>query len=311
MLNKQVTVKNRINTYLYEKAMNFIPKKNQYELEYRRQQGKKINLQNPQRLTEKLLWLVRYNELYKKEFIQQIYDKHTVREYVKGKGLEDILIRQIGHYKSIDEVDIENLPEKFALKMTQSCGENVICTDKSKLDIEEVKEKFHRWGVKNKTNSGLQAYYFTSKESIVCEELILDENGKIPCDFRVCCCNGEPRFIYYDIDSLDDNNDKKETYYRECFDLEWNYLPVDFVHRPRKNKQIAYTKKPGNLEEILELSRILAKDFIFVRVDFYLTGNKIYFGELTPCPGLSGGFEPDEWDFKFGNMLELPDVKIF
>lgn len=311
MATQKRTIKNKINVFIYNNIIHLLSKKKQYQLEYQRQQGKKLNLDNPQRFTEKLFWIMRYNELYNKELIQKVYDKHTVREYIKEKGLEKILVKQIAHYKSCDEINIDELPMQFALKMTQSCGENIICTDKNKLNIQEVKAKIHRWQSKDKTKNNLQGYYFTSDESIVCEELLTDANGNIPEDFRVCCCNGEPAFIYCDLDSLDENNDKRKVYYRECFDLNWNYLPVDFGYRPRKDKNVAYTQKPKNLKEILEISQVLAKDFIFVRIDFYLVNNRIYFGELTPIPGMGGGFCPDKYDFYFGKMLKLPNKKIF
>lgn len=312
MGKQQATLKNLINSKLFRTIVSMVPRKTAYNLEYKRQYGRKINFDDPKRLTEKLFYLIRYNEIYNKEFIQKIYDKHKVREYIKEKGLEKILVKQLGHYKTIDEIDFSKLPNQFALKMTQSSGQNVICTNKEELDIEEVKNKFRVWAKDNKKKRFfLQSYYFTDDESITCEELIKGKNGEIPFDFRVCCCNGEPCFIYCDLDSLDKNNDKKEKYYRECFDIAWNYLPVDFEHRPRKRVDKAYIQKPNNLEEILDISRKLAEDFVFVRIDFYLVEDKIYFGELTPIPGLNGGFSPDEYDFIFGDMLKLPNKKIF
>ena len=55
---------------------------------------------------------------------------------------------------------------------------------------------------------------------------------------------------------------------------------------------------------MLELAKKLAKDFLFVRVDFYNVNNTIYFGELTFNSG--GGVElpyPAEYDLKIGREL--------
>jgi hypothetical protein len=63
-------------------------------------------------------------------------------------------------------------------------------------------------------------------------------------------------------------------------------------------------------EKMVELSNTLAKDFLFVRVDFYEIDNKIYFSELTFYPGTGmENFTPEEWDYKLGEMLKLP-IKI-
>ena len=50
--------------------------------------------------------------------------------------------------------------------------------------------------------------------------------------------------------------------------------------------------KPQCLQEMLEVSRKLAKDVPFLRTDWYIVENQIYFGEMTFYPGC--GFEPIE-----------------
>ena len=57
---------------------------------------------------------------------------------------------------------------------------------------------------------------------------------------------------------------------------------------------------------MLKLSKKLAQDIPFVRIDWYEINGKLYFGELTFFPG-SGYevFNPIEWDKKLGDMLEL------
>ena len=72
----------------------------------------------------------------------------------------------------------------------------------------------------------------------------------------------------------------------------------------------------NNLERIKnmstkELAKVLSKGVPFVRVDFYEINTKIYFGELTFYPG-SGyiSFEPEEWNKKLGDMLELPAKNV-
>lgn len=304
--------KKKIKSQIYEFLESTLPVGKRYELEYWRIYGRKPNLKNPKRLTEKLFWMTRYNELYEKELIQRIYDKHLVRDYVREKGLEKILIPEIGVYDTADDIDFNKLPSEFILKSTQSSGENIICVDKSCINPENVKKKFNEWlKIDQRKYGGIFRYYFTKERKILCEELLRDDNGGIPNDLRVCCCNGEPQFIYCDLESIDPGMNKRKQYYRECFDTEWNYLPVDFHGRERKNKEKALTPKPDNLKEVLETAKILSRDFLFVRVDFYNIKGKIYFGELTPVPGLAGGFSPDEYDYIFGDMLELPDIDVF
>ena len=91
----------------------------------------------------------------------------------------------------------------------------------------------------------------------------------------------------------------------DFFDMEWVHQPF---HEPR-NFPFAEVcpSKPLNFDLMRDLSRKLADNIPFVRIDFYNISGKIYFSEITffPTSGL-GGFSPEEWDLKFGRMINLP-----
>ena len=55
------------------------------------------------------------------------------------------------------------------------------------------------------------------------------------------------------------------------------------------------------------LAEKLTKGIPELRVDFYETNEKVYFGELTFFDG-SGieKFEPRDWDYKLGSWIQLP-----
>ena len=76
-------------------------------------------------------------------------------------------------------------------------------------------------------------------------------------------------------------------------------------------KNIEYdVPKPKYLDLLLNLARKLSKPFKHVRVDFFVVNEKLYFSELTFTT--SNGmdfFSPKEWDYKFGELLELPKDK--
>lgn len=55
---------------------------------------------------------------------------------------------------------------------------------------------------------------------------------------------------------------------------------------------------------MVKFAEILSKDFRFVRVDFYETGNKLYFGEMTFTS--SSGTEkiyPESFDLELGSYI--------
>ena len=56
------------------------------------------------------------------------------------------------------------------------------------------------------------------------------------------------------------------------------------------------------------LAEKLSQGIPQVRVDFYDINGKVYFGELTLShwSGMTP-FEPEEWDYKFGEWIKLPE----
>lgn len=86
------------------------------------------------------------------------------------------------------------------------------------------------------------------------------------------------------------------------FDEEWNALPISEGNHPTRSE----IPKPHAFESMKSLTQQLGEGFPFVRVDFYESAGKLYFGELTFYP--NSGFEhfsPEDWDAKFGNWIDL------
>lgn len=85
--------------------------------------------------------------------------------------------------------------------------------------------------------------------------------------------------------------------------LNWEPMDVSYGHHPSLNS----IQRPKHADQMIEIARKLAKDFDFVRVDFFDTEEKLYLAELTFCPG--GGFvhyNPDSFDEQMGAKLKLP-----
>ena len=61
-----------------------------------------------------------------------------------------------------------------------------------------------------------------------------------------------------------------------------------------------------------KIAATLSEGIPHVRVDFYEVNGRPYFGELTFCHfGAMVPFEPEEWDYKFGEWLDLNKVKKY
>ena len=275
---------------------NKVPDEEYLKKRYRAHFNRSLNLQNPKTFNEKLQWLKLYDR--KSEYTVMV-DKYRVREYISEKIGKQYLIPLLGVWDSPDEIDFDSLPNKFALKCNHNSGLGMcICTDKSSLNIEQVKEELNK-GLK-------QDYYLTGREwiykdvprKIVAEQFLKSDAGGLT-DYKIHCFNGVPKFILVCRDRFAESGLTEDFYTPQ-----WEHMDVKRPEIPNATEPI---EKPKGLEKMLMLAEKLSKDIPFIRIDFYFVEGKIYFSELTffPASGFEG-FEPQIWDEKFGEWLTLP-----
>lgn len=104
--------------------------------------GSLPNLKNPKTFDEKLIWL---NSYWRHPLKTLCGDKYMMRAYVEKHGLGHILTPLLGVYQNAEEINFENLPQRFVLKCSHGCGYNIICTDRKNFDIEGSKRKLKKW----------------------------------------------------------------------------------------------------------------------------------------------------------------------
>ncbi len=240
---------------------------------YKASFGKKINLKKPETFNEKLLWL-KLNRYMKNPLVIQCADKYRVREYVKECGCEDLLNELLGVWDKAEDIPWDDLPEKFALKWNYGAGMNIICSDKSKLNREEVIAKLDSWRCRRTWLSHSELQYKYIPRKIICEKYLEQKGEQVIPDYKVYCFHSEPKAVFVMHDRGVD------TIKTEFFDINWNSLENFDLFENVKTA----TEKPECLEQMLDASRKLSKPFEFVRCDFYVVNGKLYFGELTFTP---------------------------
>ena len=113
------------------KKLKFLPQKTFVKIYYQYYTGKKLNLEDPKELNEKIQWLKVY---YRPKILNQLVDKYAVRSYVESKIGAQYLNECYGVYDSVGEVNFDEFPEKFVLKGVHGSNFNLIVKDKSKLN---------------------------------------------------------------------------------------------------------------------------------------------------------------------------------
>jgi hypothetical protein len=255
------------------------------------------DFENPRNFNEKLQWLKVY---YRDPLYVKCADKYSVREYVKQQGLADILNDLYAVYDNAEDINFDELPNRFAMKCVHGCGSNLICEDKSLIDQDKVRRQFNIWMKKKIGNISGEYHYNYIKPRIIVEKNLSTEDGTLPLDYKFYCFNGTPRCVcvYADRDLI-----TKST--KRCF-FDENWQPLNFC-TPEYETHANRFQKPDNLKLMFDIARKLSEPFPFVRVDLYEVEGKVIFGELTFTPtGGRGKAYTKACNEEFGSLLVLP-----
>ena len=253
-----------------------------------------MDLDNPEKFNEKLQWLkLKYNST--NPLVVQCADKYAVRSYIEEKGYGDTLTKLIGVWERAEDIDWDQLPDKFVLKCTHGCAYNILCSDKESFDKKAAVKQLNGWLKENFAAFNVELHYGEIKpRRIICEEYL----GDVITDYKFFCFNGEPKFFYVSSDLVHDRQAEVG-----FFNMDGSKMPMvrdDY-------KDIGEIKMPECLPEMIEASKVLSREFPFVRVDFFLIGDEYKFAELTFTPGACMmPLNPKKYDDEWGAMLELP-----
>lgn len=264
------------------------------KLLFRIKQGYRLNLKNPKTYNEKIQWIKLYD---KNPMMPKCVDKYTVREYVKSKGLENILNDLLWEGFEPEDIPFEELPNKFVIKVTHGSTFNIICTDKSKLDVKESILKLKKWLNEKFLPCYGEWFYGIEKPRIIIEKFIESEEGLK--DYKVFCFNGKPEYVAVYSDRQKNNGVPCQ----EIYDTDWNLIKEHTNHYELPE---SFTGKPKYFDNLLKYAEILSNDFKHARVDFFIEKDKIYFGEITFTSSAGfGKFSSREFAEKMGKYLKI------
>ena len=290
-------IKNRNVRIWLTNLLNFIPDKPMISFQYRIKTGRFIRWNNPQRFTEKL----QIYKLHTTPLMAQCVDKYEVRRYVEKIGLSECLVPLIGIYKSPEEIDFDEIPDRFVAKDTLGCGGNsvFICKDKTRLNRENFIKTCNTWINEKRKHPGREHVYDDKQHRIIIEEFINPDNVELGIiDYKFFCFHGKAKYLYV-VGKRSVGKGAEFT----IKDSNYNTLPFYRVDEKKPSVEIP---KPDNYDKLKETAEKLAGQFPEVRVDLYDEKGKILFGELTFFDG-SGymRFEPDNFDYILGREFDL------
>lgn len=217
---------------------------------------------------------------------QMTSDKILIKEYVASRLGGHRVIPTIAIFSELKKNSLTSLPLPCVVKPAHGNGSIVFLKNKQDIWAEDKLETLRNSLNRSPYLSAREKNYKYLRRRLISEPMLADaENTK---DYKFFCYRGEPKVIQ--VDSM-----RHTAHKRSIYSAEWKVLDITY-NFPRGDVE----KAPLCFEEMLTACRVLSKDFTFVRVDFFICGDRFYVGELTHCPESAHG--------RFGSIKE---EKIF
>jgi hypothetical protein len=242
------------------------------KLEFRRHLAYWPNLENPRTFNEKIC--ARKFRPFPNAVI--FADKLAVRDFVISRVGREFLATAFYAGDCPTEVDYEGLPQQFVLKGTHGSGPNLrmLIRNKSLLS----RQKFVSLAsqiLRRRCGPEVNEWWYEQiTPRILIEEMLLNDGGSIPADFKFYVFDGVAHYVQV----IDGRHDAPRSGF---YNREW--LPQPFTRELFGSP--LHVEQPPNFAQMLEVAEALASGLDFVRVDLYSVNRRITFGEITLAPG--------------------------
>ncbi|MBS0419860.1 MAG: hypothetical protein JSR66_19265 [Proteobacteria bacterium] len=228
------------------------------------------NFTNPRNYHEK----VQFRKLYgNHEYYARVADKYAVREYVSERIGAQYLKPLLGVYTRLTPALLQSLPRPFIIKTNNGCRGHRIVRQQDRPDWQSLIAHFEALRRTAFGRGSGEIHYDRIPFRILVETLLQESDGGPLWEYDIWCFNSRAGFRH--LPSLISPRDDKLS-----FDQDWNFL-----QGPQPDAAVLPRINPPQFSRMLQLARALSADFDFVRVDFNLIGDQIYFGEITCTPG--------------------------
>ncbi|NER13991.1 glycosyltransferase [Leptobacterium flavescens] len=255
-----------------------------------------LNFKRPRTFSEKIA-IRKFR--YTRE-MSVLSDKIKVKDYVKERIGEEYLVPTYATLDRLTQKAFDELPQSFVIKANHGSRLNLIVKDKSQYTFKEVKKITDKWLRKKYYLIGMELHYRHIKPGLIVEELLLNEQGEVPKDYKIHYFKNKGDVKYF----TEVHADRFSNFRCNFYDGGWNRINNPWVGEEEFDDENMSTR-PDRYDELLDVTKRLAEPFKYVRVDFYVFNNRIYFGELTFTP--TGGtlrFKKKTMDEYLGNLWE-------
>ncbi|MEM8749766.1 MAG: ATP-grasp fold amidoligase family protein [Pseudomonadota bacterium] len=244
---------------------------------YKRAFGEYPQLDPPRTFNERITHRLLYD---RDPRLQIISDKIEVKAFLAQRVPHENIVPLLGQWSDARDIDFEILPDAFVLKPSFACGRTLLVPDKRRLDTALAVRTANNWLKRNYYDWSSEWGYRDLPHRLMAEPFMMNAQGGPAQEISVHIVRGRPGHMFGYLEP-------RGTPDRKYIALTATGKPLDAfadpnhaqIHRghARQIEEIRHWR-----EDVVSLALMAAKDFDYMRVDFYLTPEAPRIGELTP-----------------------------
>ena len=268
--------------------------------------GKWGNFRNPKTFREKAQWRTINDRRPRLAFVQ---DKLAAKEYAQtiSATLREPLRIPETYWVGTDLRELQamahKLPSRWVLKPNHSAGRyRIVDAPLSPTEWEELIRTCASWVARDEEELVMGHWAYGKARHLLIAEERVGNGAHAPNDFKVACFGGTPGYYFWA------NRETVPARY-SFFTPDGMRLPWGVLSDINYNNHADETQCPEQFRvRMMRIASAVAAPFDWMRVDFYVEGGEVWFGELT-LYGAGGLYVIDqENNERFGALWKLPDL---
>ena len=255
-------------------------------------QGRLPDLKAPKTWAEKVRWTFLH---HRNPLLSLVSDKIAVRSYLALKGAQFAPPKLLATGWKPEDILLMDLPERLALKASNSCGANLFHTGPNLPDRKALLRQLRLWRDTDFWRRHGELFYRDIPWRFLVEELLPSDQRRL--EYKIFCFHGEPLWVSV-VGARGSNGIKRIGHFPD-----WS--PVPFGTRGIKSSPEP-AQRPEALDLLLAEARRLSADFMHIRVDFLHYDDRLVFSELTVSNnGMRSPIDPPDKDLWVGSHMDL------
>lgn len=258
-------------------------------LRYRRTFGRHLPLGRPETFMGKVNWRILRD---RRPLLLGSCDKLAMKQHVALTAGDLVRVPwTLWAGTDLTELADVDLPAHWVLKPNH--GSQRVLFGHGLADPEALARTTAGWLQDDRRHSNGEWAYGEARAVLLVEELV-GAPGQPPPDLKVYVFNGVPRMVQV-------HHDRFGAHSSRVYRPDWTPLHWDTGHAVGPEMPA-----PARASQLLAAASALARGFDFLRVDFYLDDDVLWFSELTPYPGSGLVRIGEDMDRTLGAWWRLP-----